>query len=169
MLWIQYVTRLGGRLKSGFDESSTRTKKHRSEKLSKEKTLNELLSTAIVLLKKFGRVEDAKIVYKILSQSEDGSCSIKEIGNHCLQKKKILKKCTLVNFAVFFVAFLKYMAPKTYKSIYMYFAHIFGFFFACAQALGKCKKILVAFLKFLAPKTYKLIYNMYFAHIFAIF
>ena len=43
------------------------------------------------------------------------------------------------------------------------------FFFACAQALGKCMKVLVAFLKFLAPKTYKSIYNMYFAHIFAIF
>ena len=27
----------------------------------------------------------------------------------------------------------------------------------------------IAFLKFLAPKTYKSIYNMYFAHIFAIF
>ena len=97
MLWIQYIKRLGGRPKSGFDESSTRTKKCRSEKLSTEKTLNELFRAAIVLLKKFGRVEDAKIVSKILSQSEDGSCSIKstskyspsacvEIGNHCLQK-----------------------------------------------------------------------------------
>ena len=123
MLWIQYIKRLGGRPKSGFDESSTRTKKHRSEKLSKEKTLNELLSTAIVLLKKFGRVEDAKIVSKILSQSEDGSCSIKstskysppacvEIGNHCLQKKIILKKCTLVNFAVFFCCIFEIHGPK---------------------------------------------------------
>ena len=42
-------------------------------------------------------------------------------------------------------------------------------FFACAWALGKFIKVLVTFLKFLAPKTYKSIYNMYFAHIFAIF
>ena len=71
-----------GRPKLGFDESSTRTKKRRSEELSTEKTLNELLSAAIVLLKKFGRVQDAKIVSKILSQSEDGSCSIKSTSKY---------------------------------------------------------------------------------------
>jgi len=33
----------------------------------------------------------------------------------------------------------------------------------------KLAEFLVAFLKFLASKTFKSIYNMYFAHIFAIF
>ena len=52
------------------------TKRHRSEELSSEKNVHELLSAAMVL-KAENRTKDCKVISKIMSSEEDGSCNVK--------------------------------------------------------------------------------------------
>ena len=87
-----------GRLRTEFEMSSCWTKRRRSEELSGEKNMHELLSAAIILLKTENRTEDCKILSKIMSSKEDGSFTVKRSSVYSPRESlAIILDCKLSN------------------------------------------------------------------------